>query len=141
MLINFLNGAIEDINTLTEITTKDIEDIQSAKHDALFKRNKIKEELISSFDKKKQLIDSEISKLAKQHPDLKPAEFLDDETKELLQTMQNALLQLKKTNKKYARMVLAVSEFYNSLLDKLIPREMSGYEGVSPKASFIRVEA
>jgi len=141
MLKTFITGAIEDIKTLSDITYKDIEDIKTAKHDELFKRNRVKEDLISSFDKKKQLIDNEMLKLSKEHPDMKPSEFLDDEMRGLLAELQTSLLDLKKINKKYARMVLAVSEFYNSLLDKLIPKEMSGYEGVNRKASFIKVEA
>lgn len=141
MLKTFINGAVKDIKTLSEITYKDIEDIKAAKHDELFKRNKIKEELISSFEKKKQLIDNEMLRLSKEHPDMKPSEFLDDEIKDLLTELQSSLLDLKKVNKRYARMVLAVSEFYNSLLDRLIPKEMNGYEEINKKASFIKVEA
>lgn len=141
MLQNFLNGAIRDIGTLTEITSKDIADIKQAKHDELFKRNRDKDELIASFENKKMLIDNEISKLAQKNPGKKPDEFLDDKAKELLQILQTSLLELKKVNKKYAKMVLAVSEFYNSLLDRLIPRESSGYQEINRKASFIKIEA
>lgn len=141
MLKDFLKGAIHDIRTLIEITSKDIADIKEAKHNELFKRNRDKDELIASFENKKMLIDSEISKMAKKNPDKKPDEFLDNESREFLQELQTSLLELKKINKKYAKMVLAVSEFYNSLLDRLIPRESSGYQDVNRKASFIKIEA
>ncbi|MFW5990554.1 MAG: hypothetical protein ACOCP1_04030, partial [Campylobacterales bacterium] len=112
----------------------------NARHEELFKRNKLKEELVGSFENKKLLIDNEITKLTRKNPNKQVDEILEGEIKDLLSELQSSLLELKTINKNYARMVLGVSEFYNSLLDKLLPKESSGYKGVSPKASFIKLE-
>ncbi|MFP4333748.1 MAG: hypothetical protein ACLFQJ_10655 [Campylobacterales bacterium] len=140
MLKDFILGALEDIRTLIEVTSRDIDDIKNARHEELFKRNKLKEELVGSFENKKLLIDNEITKLTRKNPNKQVDEILEGEIKDLLSELQSSLLELKTINKNYARMVLGVSEFYNSLLDKLLPKESSGYKGVSPKASFIKLE-
>lgn len=135
MLIQYITSANSDILKMIEITSSDIEDIKLARHDELFKRNKIKDELIVSFENKKSLINSEISRLIAQNRDKSLDELLSNEIKNGLDEFQKNLALLKDINKRYARMVLAVSEFYNSVIERLIPTEMQGYRKVSSKNS------
>lgn len=141
MLCYYLEGAIKSLQTLIETTAQDIEDIKEAKHEAIFGRIKEKEQLISTFEEKKSEIDSEISKLSKENPDKNLEELLDERQKELLGTMRISLNELKEKNKHYARMVLAVSEFYNSLLERIVPSENSGYSNQKRASSFLQVQA
>ncbi|NWF67177.1 MAG: hypothetical protein HXX81_06890 [Campylobacterales bacterium] len=134
MLIQYIASANSDILKIIEITSSDIDDIKLAHHDELFKRNKIKDELIVSFENKKSLINSEISKLISQNRDKSLDELLSDDIKNGLDEFQKNLALLKDINKKYARMVLAVSEFYNSVIERLIPTEMQGYKRVNSKS-------
>lgn len=140
MLQHYLQNAVKDLQSLIEITQSDIDDIKQAKHDVLFSRVKTKEELISSFENKKALIDNEIAKLARENSGKSLEELLPEPVRNLLDDMKSSLSELKKLNKHYARMVLAVSEFYNSLLERLVPTESNGYEGKKRAASsFLKV--
>lgn len=141
MLTYYLQNATEDIKSLIRITKQDMEDIKEARHESLFERTKIKEELISSFENKKLIVDNEIAKLLKENPNKAISELLDDNATEALNNLREALKELKELNKHYARMVLAVSEFYNSLLDKLIPSDKSGYEQNIRTSSFLQITA
>jgi hypothetical protein len=68
------------------------------------------------------------------------AELLNDEQHAALQQLKSKLKELSEVNKKYAKMVLSVGTFYNSLLERVIPTEMEGYTRVtSKKASFLEV--
>lgn len=133
MLSHYLNKALEDLDQLISITHTDIEDIKLAKHEVIFERSKIKEELISSFQNKKAMIDNEISKLMQSYPDRGIEHLLANEDQEKLQSLKSQLLELKALNKRYAKLVLTVSEFYNSLLETMVPTEMNGYEKVAQK--------
>lgn len=140
MLHHHLKSAVNDIRTLTEITRNDIQDIKEARHEDLFSRVKTKEELVTAFENKKALIDNEISKIAKKNPQKPLEELLPSEIRDQLDDLRESLKDLKSINKHYARMVLAVSEFYNSLLERIIPSEQNGYQGTSTRsASFLKV--
>lgn len=140
MLHHYLQNAVNDIDTLINITQQDISDIKEAKHNDVFGRAKTKDELIGSFENKKALIDNEITKLLQENPNRTLDNLLEEEQKALLDEMKTKLHDLKHLNKHYARMVLAVSEFYNSLLERLIPTESHGYEGTKRSASsFLQV--
>ena len=133
MLPHYLTKALEDLNQLISLTHDDIEDIKLAKHERIFERSKIKEELISSFQNKKAMIDNEISKLMQTHPDLGIENLLSEDDQSQLASLKEQLLELKSLNKRYAKLVLTVSEFYNSLLETMVPTEMNGYEKVASK--------
>ena len=133
MLSHYLDKALDDLEQLTQLTQTDIDDIKLAKHEAIFDRSKIKEELISSFQNKKALIDNEISKLMEANPELGVENLLSGEDQEKLALLKEHLLKLKTLNKRYAKLVLTVSEFYNSLLERMVPTEMDGYEKVTQK--------
>ncbi|MDH5464658.1 MAG: hypothetical protein OEW60_03455 [Thiovulaceae bacterium] len=133
MLSHYLTKALEDLGQLINLTHDDIADIKLAHHEKIFERAKIKEELITSFQNKKVLIDSEIAKQMESNPSVDLEELLNEETQEFLGTLKTELSSLKELNKRYAKLVLSVSEFYNSLLERMVPVEMHGYEKVTPK--------
>lgn len=133
MLSHYLFKALDDLNTLITLTQDDIADIKLAKHEAIFARTQIKDELITSFQNKKALIDNEIGKQMRAYPDVELEHLLSSEEQEALSQLKIKLLELKSQNKHYAKLVLTVSEFYNTLLERMVPVEMHGYEKVTPK--------
>lgn len=142
MLHNYLRGAVSDLKSLIELTTLDVEDIRVANHENIFGRNSKKQELIKTFEAKKNLIDQEMLNLKNQFPDKTLSDLIDDEAGELLNEMKKNLQELKNLNTSYARIVFAVSEFYNSLIQKIIPHEMSDYKGnKTPQSNFLKVQA
>ena len=142
MLLHYLKTSIEDIENLIELIKKDIVDIKEAKHEALFKRTKIKNDLVKSFENKKSMLDNELLKLVKNSNNKPLEEILDDSQREMLDKMKDKLFILKQKNKEYARFVVTVSEFYNSLLDSVFPRDIDGYKRVNHKpASLLKIRA
>lgn len=142
MLHNYLRGAVSDLKSLIELTTLDVEDIKVANHENIFGRNSKKQELIKTFEAKKNLIDQEMLSLKNQFPDKTLSDLIDNEAGELLNEMKKNLQELKNLNTSYARIVFAVSEFYNSLIQKIIPHEMSDYKGSkTPQSNFLKVQA
>ena len=127
MITQYLNEANTTLRELIDITDRDISDIKEAKHELLFERTKIKEELVKNFENKKAIIDNEIVTMSKNSPDSSLEELLLPEQQELLGVMKDNLEELKKVNKRFASLVISVSEFYDSLLSKIIPREATGY--------------
>ena len=142
MLSHYLKTSIEDIENLIELTNKDIVDIKEAKHENVFKRTKIKNDLVKSFENKKSMLDNELIKLVKNSGNKPLEEILDASEKSMLEEMKNKLFTLKQKNKEYARFVVTVSEFYNSLLDSVFPRDMEGYQRLNHQpASLLKVRA
>ena len=142
MLGHYLTKALEDLEQLITMTHDDIEDIKLANHESIFSRAKLKEEFITTFQTKKTLIDSEISKLMQAYPDEALEHLLEKEQLEQLSSLKTQLNTLKEQNRRYARLVLSVSEFFNSLLEKMVPVEMHGYQKVTPKhRSILEVRA
>ncbi|MCI6218248.1 MAG: hypothetical protein MR629_06950 [Helicobacter sp.] len=130
MLEQYLQGAITDLQQLIDITHQDIADIQIANNEAIFSRNESKNSLIKSFEQKKILIEEEMQQLMDKNPQDKLQDLLPPEVDKGLDTLRKVLVELKKLNSAYAQSVFAVSEFYSSLLTRLIPHEENGY-GVS----------
>lgn len=142
MLYHHLKSAIRDLKDLISITQTDIEDIKKAKQTPQFDRLGLKDEKIKSFESKKAMIDHEISKLMSKNPQSDLTTLLDDEQHAALDQMREELSNLRKINQQYAKMVLAVSSFYNSLLERIVPTEMNGYQRVASKnPSFLEVRA
>jgi hypothetical protein len=142
MLLHYLTSSISDIENLIELTKKDIEDIKEANHELVFERTKIKSDLIKSFENKKSLLDNELIKLVEENKDLKLEDILDTNEKNLFNDMKTRLAELKEVNKRYAKFVVIISEFYNTLLDKIFPCEMDGYHKTHHKpASILKVRA
>jgi hypothetical protein len=127
MLTHYLKSANETLIKLIEITRADIEDVKQVKHDSFFARNKIKEEFVQDFAHQKSLADNELVKLSEANPTKQIQELLDDEQSELLDELRENLTILHQENKRLASIVISVSEFYNSLLNRLVPSEKIGY--------------
>ncbi len=142
MLSYHLESAVNDLEQLVKMSEQDIEDIKLANHKDQFERRKIKEDMIHSFENKKAMIDNEISKLMTQNPDVSLDKLLNEQENSCLQKLKVSLASLRDVNKKYAKMVLAVSSFYNTLLERLVPTEMQGYQKTTSKnASFLEIRA
>ncbi len=142
MLSYQLQSAIKDLETLISLSLEDIDDIKEAKHNPQFERLALKEEKIKSFEQKKAMIDREISKLMTQFTANPLSELLDSEQHQQLDSLKEHLAQLREVNQKYAKMVLSVGSFYNSLLERLVPTQMQGYQKVArSEASFLEVRA
>ena len=142
MLSYHLKAAVSDLEQLVKISEQDIEDIKLAKHAQQFERRSIKEDMIKSFENKKAMIDREISKLMSNNPNVSLDKLLDENENSYLQKLKISLASLRDVNKKYAKMVLSVSSFYNTLLERLVPTEMNGYtKSTSKDASFLEIRA
>ena len=144
MLVHYLNLATESLQGLIDLTKTDINDIKEARHEKLFGKLKIKEEFVNSFEKYKHLIDSSIVEMAVSNPSLELKELLSEEQKDLLGDMREKLIELKQTNRHYAKLVVAVSSFYNSLVEQMLPPEEQkhGYDGFAQrKAGFLEAKA
>lgn len=142
MLSYQLQSAIKDLDTLISLSEEDIEDIKEAKHNPQFERLSIKEEKIKSFEHKKAMIDHEISKLMTANPAKPLSELLDSEQHQQLDSLKKHLSSLREVNQHYAKMVLSVGAFYNTLLERIVPTHMQGYKKVaSGESSFLEVRA
>jgi predicted nuclease with TOPRIM domain len=128
MIVKRLESAIVDIDALIALTKSDIEDIKEAQHDKLSKRLSEKEALINSFEQKKALLNSELLKLTQLNEGKSMDQILDDEATEALTLFKDRLSNLKAVNKEYAKFVATISEFYNSLIDKMFTLEGNGYQ-------------
>lgn len=137
MLSYHLQGALNDLKDLIKITESDVEDIKVARHDPQFERLKLKEEKLKSFESKKVMIDYEIASLMRTNPNVELLKLLNEEQYRYLDELKEELTKLKEANRRYARMVLAVSSLYNSFLESVVPTEMQGYNKVASKDSAI----
>jgi len=133
MLSYHLQGALSDLRDLIKITESDMEDIKLANHNPQFDRLSLKEEKLKSFESKKAMIDHEISALMSTNPDTDLPQLLSDEQHNYLDELKIELSNLRDINKKYAKLVLTVSNLYNTFLERLVPTEMQGYKKVASK--------
>lgn len=137
MLSHHLESALSDLKDLIKITESDIEDIKLAQNDPQFERLSLKEEKLKSFENKKAMIDHEISKMMTTNPDKELSKLLNEQQHKLLDDLKIELNNLRDVNKKYAKLVVVVSNVYNSFLERLVPTEMQGYDRVASKESTI----
>ena len=133
MLSHHLKSALSDLQDLIKITESDIADIKEAKNDPQFERLSLKEDKLKSFEQKKAMIDHEISTLMTANPDKELPKLINEEQHTLLDELKVELSNLREVNKHYAKLVLTVSNLYNTFLERLIPTEMQGYTKVASK--------
>ncbi|EEQ64409.1 hypothetical protein BA915_07470 [Helicobacter pullorum] len=148
--MQFLKDALEDIKALIAITEQDISDIKVANNESIFARIPQKEELTSSFIRKKEAYAKSIEdRLRKEYPNATLADLTYEDKQKLLgegaseftAQLHDKLEELKKLNYRFGKMSLAVSEFYNSLLRNIIPIEQQGYKKSSlSNSSFLKTE-
>lgn len=142
MLHKFLSDAVSDLEYLIEISNLDIKDIKEANHEAIFSRLESKNSTIFSFEKNKDLARDEMLKLSKENPSKNIEELLDSQTITLIDTMRDDLKTLRDLNRNYAKSVVAVYEFYNSLLESIMPSQRDGYSNKSySKVDLLHIEA
>lgn len=142
MISHYLEKAISNIEDLIELTKADIEDIKNARNDEIYQRTKIKDEIIMLFENQKQLLDSELLRVMKQNKDKELSDILSEDEKKLLEKLKIRLKELQTINKDYAKLVVAVNEFYASLFEKIFPTEMENYKKINPKSfSLLKVTA
>jgi cystathionine beta-lyase family protein involved in aluminum resistance len=142
MLTHHLKTTLIDLEDLIGMTESDIQDIKVAQHDPQFERLSLKEEKIKSFEAKKSMIDYEIAAMMQAHPDTQLPELLTTEQHLLLDELKTKLSRLHEVNKEYAKLVVIVSNLYNTFLERLVPTEMQGYEKVPSKdAAILKVRA
>lgn len=142
MLHKFLSDAVSDLEYLIEISNLDIKDIKEANHEAIFSRLESKNNTIFSFEKNKDLARDEMLKLSKENPSKNIEELLDSKTITLIDTMRDGLKTLRDLNRNYAKSVVAVYEFYNSLLESIMPSQRDGYSNKSySKVDLLHIEA
>ena len=137
MLTYHLQNTLTDLDDLILMTQSDINDIKVAQHDPQFDRLSMKEEKIKSFEAKKAMIDYEISSLMSTHPDIELTELLNAQQHQLLEELKVKLSALYDVNKEYAKLVVIVSNLYNTFLERLVPTEMDGYNKVASKDATI----
>jgi hypothetical protein len=141
MLKKYLEGAVGDLLKLIQLTEDDIRDAKEANHPAIFERVAQKEKLIDTFETQKKMIDQLITQKASQNSGVSLENLLDDIEKGYLEELKSKLLKLKQVNRRYARLVVSVGTFYSSLLEKIVPTEMDGYETViKQSASFLEIK-
>ena len=142
MINHYLESAIKNIEDLISLTKEDIEDIKQANNDAIYRRTKLKDEIIEIFESNKSLLDNELIKLVAKDENKELSELLNDKEQESLNTLKIKLQELHKINKEYAKLVVAVNEFYTTLFDKIFPTEMDNYKKTNPKSfSLLKVSA
>ncbi len=142
MLTHHLQNTLADLDDLIHLTEADIENIKVAQHDPQFDRLAIKEEKIKSFEAKKAMIDHEISSLMSANPHIELPDLLTSEQHLLLDELKVKLSELRDVNKEYAKLVVIVSNLYNTFLERLVPTEMQGYNKVPSKdAAILKVRA
>jgi len=84
--------------------------------------------LISSFEQKKTLLNSELLKLTLANEGKSIDQILTEDEADTLTLFKDKLSVLKAVNKEYAKFVATISEFYNSLIDKMFTLDGNGYE-------------
>ena len=142
MLIKFLSDAISNLEELIKISNLDMQDIKEANHDAIFQRLESKNNAILMFDRNKDLARDAMLKLSKENPNKSIEEILNPEALMLIDKMRDGLKTLREINKNYAKSVVAIYEFYNSLLENIIPSQRDGYSNkLYSKVDLLRIEA
>jgi hypothetical protein len=134
MLSHHLQKALSDLRDIIKITESDIKNIKQAEHDTQFDRLSLKEEKLKNFEIQKVMIDHEILSLMTSNPSVELPKLLNNEQHQLLDELKVELNNLREVNKHYAKLVLVVSNLYNTFLEKLIPTEMNGYQKVASKS-------
>ena len=127
MLSQTLKSINQTLDTLIEITQKDIEDIKEANHTSLFERNEKKEKLVSQFSNLKSQIDSILVKRSESGKPLE--ELISKEEDILLGEFREKLTTFYEIHKKFSKMALLVTNFYTNLMHKVSGCEPDiGYE-------------
>ena len=138
MLKRYLDEAMGVLDELIAQTTEDIEKIKLADHTKVDDSVRRKNELVKKFESIKSLLDKELLRVSKENGGANLSSILDDEVKSSLALMRSKLEELYSKNKEYAKYVVGVKEFFDSLLKNMFKSESGNYdkEGLTPESLF-----
>ena len=139
MLKRYLDEAMGVLDELIAQTTEDIEKIKLADHTKVDDSVKRKNELVKKFESVKSLLDKELLRVSRENGGVNLSSILDDEVKTSLALMRSKLEELYSKNKEYAKYVVGVKEFFDSLLKNMFKGEQDGgYDknGLRPESLF-----
>ena len=138
MLKRYLDEAMGVLDELIAQTTEDIEKIKLADHTKVDDSVRRKNELVKKFESVKSLLDKELLRVSKENGGANLSSILDDEVKSSLALMRSKLEELYSKNKEYAKYVIGVKEFFDSLLKNMFKSESGNYdkEGLTPESLF-----
>ncbi len=136
MLLNKLQTANKILNNLIKITNEDIETIKEAKHEEVFANMKIKENLAVEFQNTKGEIDYILSNRNRPIEEI----FTPEEEKEF-EEFKNLLNEFHEKHKFFAKLSFSVTNFYNTLLNKIKGQEQVTYEKDYTSNSSLRIKA
>ena len=139
MLKRYLDEAMGVLDGLIAQTTEDIEKIKLADHSRVDDSVRRKNELVKKFESVKSLLDKELLRVSKENGGANLSSILDDEVKSSLALMRSKLEELYSKNKEYAKYVVGVKEFFDSLLKNMFKGEQDGgYDknGLRPESLF-----
>lgn len=139
MLKRYLDEAMGVLDELIAQTTEDIEKIKLADHSRVNDSVRRKNELVKKFESIKSLLDKELLRVSKENGGANLSSILNDEVKSSLALMRSKLEELYSKNKEYAKYVVGVKEFFDSLLKNMFKGEQDGgYDknGLRPESLF-----
>ena len=139
MLKKYLDEAMGVLDELIAQTTEDIEKIKLADHSKVDDSVRRKNELVKKFESVKSLLDKELLRVSKENGGANLSSILDDEVKSSLALIRSKLEELYSKNKEYAKYVVGVKEFFDSLLKNMFKGEQDGgYDknGLRPESLF-----
>ncbi|MBE2983760.1 flagellar biosynthesis protein FlgN [Campylobacter sp. RM9344] len=131
MLKRYLDEAIASLEELIKATVQDIENIKEAKHSTVDESVKKKLSLVREFETTKKALDKELVKVSKENNTTALANVLDDEVKSKLVLMRSKLEELHVKNKEYARHVVVVKEFFDSLNKQIFGQNSNEYSSTN----------
>ena len=126
MLKRYLDEAMGVLDELIAQTTEDIENIKLADHSKVDDSVRRKNELVKKFESVKSLLDKELLRVSKENGGANLSSILDDEVKSSLALMRSKLEEFYSKNKEYAKYVVGVKEFFDSLLKNMFKGEQDG---------------
>ena len=120
MIDKHLNDAISILRQIIDLTNTDIANIKVAKHNDVGPHSELKTKLLAKFEKTKKDLDNELLKLAKANPGTNLSSLLSQESKDNIAALRSTLIELKKVNFEYAKNVVVIKEFFDSLVGKML---------------------
>ena len=136
MLLTKLQQVNETLNKLIEITNQDIENIKEANHEAVFANIMLKEKLALEFQNIKSEIDYILSTRNRPIEEIfsKEEEIEFDKFRTLLNEFHNR-------HKFFAKLSFSVTNFYNTLLNKIKGKKQLTYEKTYVPNSYLKIKA
>jgi len=136
MLIQKLNESIQILNSLIEITKRDIKNIKKAHHQEIFNNMKQKEELAKEFSNTKNDIDLILSKRNKPIE-----EIFSTKEEELFEEFKQKLIEFNSLHKKFSKLAISVANFYNALTQQIKEEKPISYNNNSFKHNNLSLKA